>query len=261
MDLGISNKRALVIGASRGLGAATAQMLLNEGASVIAVSRNPSSIEQWAAELDSDAASRLASRRLDLAQLQSVDALCDELLSEGGVDILVNNSGGPPRSTAAEARREQWLGEFESMAVNLFHLTGRLLPPMIERRWGRVVTIGSSGIVQPIPALALSNGIRSAVATWSKTLAAEVAAYGVTVNVVLPGRIATDRVHLLDQLLADRSGVPIETIEMESAKSIPVGRYGTPAEFASMVAFLASEQASYVTGSMVRVDGGFIKAI
>lgn len=147
------------------------------------------------------------------------------------------------------------------MATSIFALTDALLPGMIERGFGRVITIGSSGIVAPIPNLALSNGVRGAVAGWSKTLAAEVAPHGVTVNMVLPGRIATDRVRELDAGKAGRTGATIAAVEAESRATIPMGRYGRPEEFAAVVAFLASAQAGYVTGAMIRADGGLLRNI
>ena len=137
------------------------------------------------------------------------------------------------------------------MALPLFALTDAALPGMAKNRWGRVVTIGSSGVVQPIPNLALSNGVRGALAGWSKTLAEEVAADGITVNMVLPGRIATDRLAELDGNKASKSGAPLEEVREASRKTIPAGRYGLPAEFGAVVAFLCSQQAAYVTGSMI----------
>jgi 3-oxoacyl-[acyl-carrier protein] reductase len=143
----------------------------------------------------------------------------------------------------------------------VFHLTGRLLPDMLERGWGRIISIVSSGVEQPIANLALSNGIRAAIVGWSKTLATEVASRGVTVNVVLPGRIHTDRVDQLDQAAAQKQGKSTADIARESAASIPAGRYGRPDEFGDVVAFLASTRASYITGAKIRVDGGMIRAI
>lgn len=256
MDLKINGKRALVMGASRGLGRAVAEGLLAEGVEVIAVSRNADAIRDWAKDMP-----HLTAMAADLSDLASVDALIEAVLVKGGVDILVNNSGGPAPGTAATTARADWLVQFEAMAANLFHLTGRLLPGMKERKWGRVITIASSGVEQPIPNLALSNGIRAAVVGWSKTLAAEVAADGVTVNIVMPGRIQTTRVAELDAAAAIRTSSTVEAVQRASAAAIPAGRYGRPAEFAAMVVFLASEPASYVTGSRMRVDGGAIRSI
>jgi 3-oxoacyl-[acyl-carrier protein] reductase len=251
MDLGLKGRRALVLGASGGLGGAVARSLTAEGAHVIGASRRTpadmAGCAEWA--------------EVDLSDRPSLDALCDRLLAQGGVDILVNNSGGPPPSEAKESRYEDWIAQFTTMAASLFHLTGRLLPPMLGRGWGRILTIGSSGVEQPIPRLALSNGVRAAISGWSKTLAAEVAPDGVTVNMVLPGRIRTERVRQLDQAAATRQGVTPEQVEQGSRAIIPAGRYGRPEEFGAVVAFLASEPASYITGTTIRVDGGLIRSV
>ncbi len=260
MDLGLKNKTALVMGASRGLGAAIARGLAEEGATVYAAARNTEAITAWASSLP-ETAGKVHPLSLDLAILESINTAADTLVAAGGVDILVNNSGGPPPAAASEAQRDDWLRQFEAMAANIFHMTSTLLPGMRERRWGRIISIASSGVEQPIPRLALSNGIRSALIGWSKTLAAEVAAEGVTVNVLLPGRIHTQRVDELDAAAAGRSGRSVEDIAAESAAGIPAGRYGRPEEFAAVAVFLASEQASYVTGSKIRVDGGAIRSV
>lgn len=260
MKLGLKNKTALVLGASRGLGAAIARGLAEEGVTVHAAARNTSAISAWASELAATSG-KVIPLQLDLSDIDSVNKAVQSLLADGGVDILVNNSGGPPPAAAIDAKRTDWLIHFETMAANIFHITTSLLPGMRKKRWGRIISIASSGVEQPIARLALSNGIRSALIGWSKTLAAEVAADGVTVNVLLPGRIHTQRVDELDAAAASRSAKSVEEIAAESAAGIPAGRYGRPEEFAAVAIFLASEPASYVTGSKIRVDGGAIRSV
>ncbi|WP_225027889.1 SDR family oxidoreductase [Xinfangfangia pollutisoli] len=251
MDYGFSGRKALVLGASRGLGAASARLLAEEGAQVFAASRK-GALPDWAGGLD------VIPVAVDLTDPAAVAAIGAQMAAEG-IDILVNNCGGPAAGPAAGQGTAGWQAAFAAMATPVFALTDAVLPGMVARGWGRIITIGSSGVIAPIPNLALSNGVRGAVAGWSKTLAAEVAAKGVTVNMVLPGRIATDRVRELDQGKAGKSGQTLEQVEAESRAAIPAGRYGKPEEFAAVVAFLASAQASYVTGSMIRADGGLLR--
>lgn len=258
MELGLTGKRALVLGASRGLGMEIAKGLAREGATVFAAARNGDAIRNWAADLNG---ADVRAMTLDLSDPKAIDSALAALVQDGGVDILINNAGGPPPGTAATAERADWIKHFETMAANLFHVATTLLPQMRERGWGRVITIASSGVEQPIPNLALSNGVRAAVVGWSKTLASEVASDGVTVNVVLPGRIHTARVDELDAAAAKRTEKDVSEIAAASAASIPAGRYGKPEEFADVVTFLASERASYVTGSRIRIDGGAIRSI
>ena len=261
MDLGLTGKRALVLGASRGLGQAVARGLAREGATVIAAARDEAGIAAWAAGEAPDVAARIQAAPLDLSQRASVDVLADKVLADQGVDVLVNNSGGPPPGTAVDTGIDLWTSQFQTMAAHLFHITGRLLPPMTARGWGRIITIASSGIEQPIPNLALSNGIRMAILGWSKTLAAEIAPKGVTVNIVMPGRIQTARLGQLDKANAEKQGKTVEEIARMMMGQIPAGRYGDPEEFANAVVFLASQQASYITGVKLRVDGGMVRGV
>ena len=254
MDLKLNGKTALVLGASRGLGGAITQMLAQEGANVIGVARNTSSIDEWSKSYP------ISSYKCDITDAEAVDKLI-QFLSSNDISILVNNCGGPQAGPAMGQKKEIWENAFKAMALPIFSITNALLPNMISKKWGRIITIGSSGIEQPIPNLALSNGVRGAIAGWSKSLANEVASNGITVNMVLPGRVATDRLRELDEGKAQRVGQSLEEVVNEAKISIPAGRYGLPEEFASVTTFLCSEAASYVTGSMIRVDGGLTKGL
>ncbi|WP_395173007.1 SDR family oxidoreductase [Roseibium alexandrii] len=257
MDLGIKGKRALVLGASRGLGAVIAKSLAAEGADVVAAARNADAITEWAKTTDGS----VTAQKLDVSNAAEVDAVLDSLLESGNIDILVNNAGGPPPGSSTGPSRTDWMAHFETMVANLIHIANRCLPGMEEAGWGRIVTISSSGVEQPIPNLALSNGLRSALVGWSKTLSTEVASKGITVNIAMPGRIHTARVDELDAAAAERLGKSVEDVATQSAAAIPAGRYGRPDEFADVVTFLCSERASYVTGSKIRIDGGSIRGI
>ena len=254
MDYKLNGKTALVLGASRGLGAAISLMLAKEGAKVTSVARNISSIEEWSKSFS------IVPFKSDLTDTNSLGNLIS-FLSDKHIDVLVNNCGGPIAGPANGQKIEVWEKAFKSMASPMFSITNELLPKMVSNKWGRIITIGSSGIEQPIPNLALSNGIRGAIAGWSKSLANEVAGDGITVNLVLPGRISTDRLRELDEGKAQRTGMSLDEVEEDAKSTIPAGRYGKPEEFASVVTFLASDSASYITGSMIRVDGGLTKGL
>jgi 3-oxoacyl-[acyl-carrier protein] reductase len=199
---------------------------------------------------------------LDLSDLSQIDGHISKIESElGPVDILVNNTGGPPPTTAIGQDPALWSRHFQAMVLSVIAITDRVLPNMRARHWGRVITSASSGVVSPIPNLAISNTLRLSLVGWSKTLAREVAKDGITANIILPGRIATDRLKFLDEAKAKREGRSVEDVLAESTGSIPVGRYGKPEEYGDVVAFLSSDRAAYITGSVIRVDGGLIAGI
>lgn len=263
MDLGIQGRRALVLGASRGLGEAIARTLAAEGADVVACGRDPDRLAGVVGAIRA-AGGAASALRLDLADPAGLAQALDGIARPDGtydIDILVNNSGGPPAGPVAAVDAAVWSRQFEAMVNPVFCVTARLLPGMRARRFGRIVNIVSSGVEQPIPNLGISNALRSAIAGWAKTLAAEVAGDGVTVNSVVPGRIHTGRVDELDAAAAQRLGKTVEEVAAASRATIPMGRYGDPQEFADAVAFLASRKAGYITGSLLRVDGGMIRSL
>jgi 3-oxoacyl-[acyl-carrier protein] reductase len=261
MDLGLSGKRALVLGASRGLGRAIATTLAAEGAAVILAARNRERLATAAAAINARAAQRAHSEGVDLADEAAIARLAERLAAGGGVDILINNTGGPPPGSILDVDAAAWRAWFQAMAIGIFELTRRLLPAMRDKGWGRILTVVSSGVEQPIANLGQSNAVRSSLVGWSKSLANEVAGWGITVNCVVPGRIHTERVDEIDAANARRQGIDIAAVAAASRAAIPVGRYGTPEEFAAVVAFLAGVPAAYVTGALIRVDGGLIRSV
>lgn len=261
MDLGLKGKRALVMGASRGLGRGIAEALAAEGTNLLLSARNATSLDRTAQDIHVRHGVTVDTFAADLGDPASAGALAARAAADGGVDILVNISGGPPPGGALGVAPDAWRQYFESIVMGLVAVTEAVVPGMRARKWGRVLTVTSSGVIQPIPTLGLANALRASLVTWSKTLAGEVAADGVTANVLIPGRIATERVGELDEAAAKRQGVAIDAVRGQSAATIPAGRYGTVAEFAAVACFLASEKASYVTGHMMRIDGGLIRAV
>lgn len=254
MDLGIAGRVALVLGSTSGLGAAIADALAHEGVKVVVTGRRESVAVERAAQLP-DA----VGLRVDLADVGAVDALVDDIEQKvGPIDIAVLNSGGPPPGRAVGVEPQAARDALETLTIRQIELVRRVLPAMRTQQWGRIIAVGSSGVQSPLPGLALSNIGRAGLAAYLKTLAGDVAADGVTVNMVLPGRIATDRIAELDRKRAEREGSDIETVTAESEHTIPMGRYGAPMEFGAVATFLASHQASYITGEQIRVDGGLV---
>jgi len=261
MNLGINGRVALVLGAGGGLGGAIADALAAEGARLAIADINEEALAGADQRLQTAGANTVA-LHWDISESEALAQNAARIENElGPVSILVNNTGGPPPTPAAGADIDLWHRHFNAMVASVIAITDRFLPGMREAGYGRVVTSTSSGVVAPIPNLAISNALRLALVGWSKTLSREVAPDGVTVNIVLPGRIATDRIRFLDEQKAAREGRTVEEVAAESTASIPMARYGTPEEYGGMVAFLASVQASYITGSIIRVDGGLIPSI
>ena len=261
MDLGLKGKTGLVLGAGGGLGGAIARGLAAEGAAIAAADIDAAAAGATVSDVEA-AGGRGHALTWDLGDISVVNARVSEVESAlGPVDILVAVTGGPPPGGVVGHDAAVWRQFFDSMVLSIFAITDRVLPQMRQRNWGRIVTSTSSGVIAPIPNLGLSNALRSTLVGWSKTLAGEVGRDGVTANIVLPGRVATKRISFLDEKKAEREGRSVADVSAESVGSIPVGRYGDPKEYADVVAFLASERASYITGSTIRVDGGYVPSI
>jgi 3-oxoacyl-[acyl-carrier protein] reductase len=261
MDLGLRGRRAVVGGATSGLGRASADALGAEGVDLLIWSRNADRLAAAAAELRAAHGVRVELVAADAADPLAATTVAAAATAFGPVDILVSNAGGPPTSDPTATHPDAWQRAFQLLAATPIDLATRLLPGMRERGWGRVVAILSSGVRQPINDLVYSNAGRSALAAWLKTTARSIAAEGVTVNGVMPGRIATPRIHELDSGRAERDGTTEDDVRAGHLRTIPAGRYGQPEELGALVAFLASERASYITGQLVAVDGGLIAGL
>jgi 3-oxoacyl-[acyl-carrier protein] reductase len=250
MDLRIEGKTALVMGASKGIGLAIAAALAGEGVRVAMASRSRERVEAAAKEIEGDTTAFEA----DTDELDRLAALPDEVVSRvGPVEILITNTGGPPLGGALDHEREVWEEAYRSLVLAPLVLADAVLPGMRERKWGRIVNVGSSSVREPIPHLTLSNANRMAAIGLFKTLATEVASDGITVNTVATGRFATDR-------LAENWG-SWEEMEAKAPEGIPAGRLGQPEEFGDLVAFICSERAAYLTGAVVPLDGGMLRSV
>jgi 3-oxoacyl-[acyl-carrier protein] reductase len=257
MNLGLDGKVALVTAASKGLGKGVALALAREGAEVAICSRSEESLRQAARDIESASGRPPLVAPADVADARAIERLVAAVTDRfGRIDILFNNAGGPPPGTFFDFGDEQWQQAVDLLLFSTLRLTRAVLPQMQQRRWGRIINSTSVSVKQPIPGLLLSNSIRTAVIGLAKTLSQEVARDGVTVNNLLPGSIYTDRIEQVNRATAARTGRSAEEVRRAAEADIPVGRYGTVEEYAAAAAFLASEQASYITGVSLLVDGG-----
>jgi len=258
MDLGLRGKVALVTAASKGMGRACALAFGAEGAKVAMCARTEADLKTAADEVRSATRADVVAVAADVTKKADVDRLLQRVTAEwGGVDILVANAGGPARGFFEELSDEQWQQAFELSLLSVVRLVRGVLPGMQAKKWGRVLTIQSVSVKQPLPDLLLSNAVRPGTNGFMKTLAARYGADNITFNTVCPGRILTDR--LMGGLKS--SGLPREAYVAQLGADIPMGRVGTPEEFANVIVFLASERASYVTGTAIQVDGGLVRGL
>ena len=262
MDLGLRGKTALVTAASKGLGRAIATELAREGARVVISSRDEEALAGTAGEIREETGAEVEYRAADLTRAADIEGLVAHVLARfGGLDVLVNNTGGPPTGNFADLDDEAWDLAFRQIILSLVRCVRGVIPSMRERGGGRIVNVASTSVKQPIDNLLLSNTFRAGLAGLAKSLSLELAPDGILVNTLGPGRILTGRTESLDAGQAEDQGVSVEEIREQFATRIPLGRYGTPEEFARVAAFLASPANSYVTGQAILVDGGMVRAI
>jgi 3-oxoacyl-[acyl-carrier protein] reductase len=262
MDLGLTGKVALVTAASKGLGKAVATQLAMEGANLVLCSRDPEKVGVVAGSLAREYGIKAVSVAADVSRKEDIDLLYQSVHDQfGRLDILICNAGGPPSGSFLSISDEDWEKSFQTNLMSVVRLVKGAVPMMDKNQWGRVVTIASSSVKQPIPSLILSNTMRAGVAGMMKTLSIELAPLGILLNTVCPGRIATDRLQELDSAKAERESKTVEEVQSGIIGKIPLGRYGRPEEFARVVSFLVSEANSYVTGTIQLVDGGATEAL
>lgn len=263
MDFGLAGKIALVTAASKGLGRASAAALAAEGATVVIASRNRETLEQTAREIRQSSRSTVLAVPADLRRSEEITSLVSRTVNEfGGIDILVNNTGAPPAGIFETISDEQWQATFDLIFLSAVRLIRAVLPPMQKRPEGRIIQIVSSSVKQPIAGLLLSNALRPGVVGLAKTLSVELAPYQITVNNVCPGRMLTDRLRQGSSVqMRLAQGLTEEEAISELAKDIPLGRIGNPEELGALVAFLASQQAGYITGTTIQIDGGLIQSL
>ena len=262
MDLGLKNKVAVVAAASKGLGRAVALELAREGARVAICSRNRDQLRQTAEFIHGETGAEVYYEQVDVSRGDEVRTFVTNTANRfSEIHVLVTNAGGPPAGLFVSLRPQDWLHAFHLNLMSVVRLCSEVVPYMQRNRWGRIINVTSISVKQPLDGLMLSNSIRAAVVGFAKTLSNEVARYNILVNNVCPGYTRTERVEELSASMAERKGVSKDRIVAAWEQSIPMARLGEPEEFAALVAFLASERASYITGTTIPVDGGAIKGL
>lgn len=262
MDINLQGKRAIVCGSTQGIGKATAIELASLGASVTLIARNEGALARVKAELSKAAGQQHAAIAVDFSDPETLKERIGRYMNQcGTIHILINNTGGPKSGPIVDAALQEFVNTFAQHLLCNHILAQAVIPGMKSAKYGRIVNIISTSVKQPIPGLGVSNAVRGAVASWSKTLAGELAPFGITVNNLLPGMTKTVRLDYVIRTKAERTGKSVEEITREMIAEIPAGRYAEPHEIAAVIAFLCSPAASYVNGVNLQVDGGRTTAL
>jgi len=262
MDLGLKDKVAVVGGASKGIGKATALGFAREGAKVVVCARDPDLLQGTAEEIRRETGAQVLAVPGDLSQAEATERLIDETVDHfNTVHVLVANTGGPPLGGFRKMADADWEKAFALNFLSTVRLIRKALPHMEKQQWGRIISVMSMSVKEPIDGLILSNGVRPAVVGMAKTLSREVGRHNITINTVLPGRILTDRLKSGIAARAQAAGKSFEQALADSSADVPLGRVGDPQEMANVIVFLASEAASYVNGVSIQVDGGLVRGL
>lgn len=262
MDLGLKNRVALVTASSKGLGKAVAWGLAREGAKLVICSRNKDVLEKTADDIFLETGVSVFPLAVDLSDAEQVDWLVEETMDLfGKVDILITNAGGPPPGAFIDMKESDWMQAVQLTLMSTVRLSRAVIPGMQKQKWGRIIHLTSVSVKQPVERLLLSNVIRPSVIGLTKSLSQELAPDNILVNAVCPGYIMTDRVRELLKSKAEKEKYTIEAVTEDILTQIPLNRIGEPEELANLVVFLASEKSSYMTGTTIQVDGGFIKGL
>lgn len=262
MDLGIKDRVAIVAASSKGLGKASALGLAKEGVKLTICSRDKDALQKTADEIASQTGADVLAITCDVSKTDEIKNVVKETINKySKVDILINNAGGPPVGAFLDFTLQDWQKAIELNLFSAITFSNKVIPCMKENKWGRIVNITSMSVKQPIDGLILSNTIRAGIAGLAKTISNEFAPYNILVNNVCPGRIYTDRIKQLAEQRAKRDKTSFDEAISAMENDIPVGRIGRPEELANLIVFLASERASYITGTTIQVDGGLIKGL
>jgi len=261
MDLGLLGKKALITGASAGLGLAAARILLKEGAKIAICSRDEARIKAAAISLSSDSG-KVLPLVCDLTKASDIVKLLSDVQRQlGGLDILVTNCGGPPTGRHDSITEKDWEHAYNLTFMSTIRLIQEAIPSMKQQKYGRIVLITSTSAKQPIDNLLLSNSYRAGLLGYAKTISRELAPFGITVNTVMPGYMKTERLEYLASDISAKTGRPKESVFSDWIETVPAGRLGNPEELATFIAFLASDKAAYITGTTTAVDGGRMAGI
>jgi len=261
MNISLKGKKALIGGSSSGIGKAIALQLAKSGASVILMARNKEKLKAIISKLPTQKGQQHAYLLVDFNDYETYVETIEKFFKHNKIDILINNTQGPKSGGTLDLKINDYQKAFDLLFKSVVLTTQLALEYMIDNQWGRIINVASISVKEPLSYLALSNSIRASVVTWSKTLANDVAQHQITVNSILTGYFDTERINVLNDTKAKQLGISIDTVKSNMEQQVPVKRIGNPKEYAYVVAFLASENASYITGTQIPIDGGLLKSL